>query len=74
MVRGELKVSWWVCYVVIRTLLMGFSSRFFSFSFFFFFCSSTTLPFSLPLSGKVSNEARGLFAYSCVPHSLYLRH
>lgn len=34
MVRGELKVSWWVCYVVIRTLLMGFSSRFF---FFFLF-------------------------------------
>lgn len=33
-VRGELKVSWWVCYAVIRTLLMGFRFLFFFFPFF----------------------------------------
>lgn len=30
---GELKVSWWVCYLVIRTLLIGFSFVSFFFPF-----------------------------------------
>lgn len=55
---GELKVSWWVCYLVIRTLLIGFS--FVS----FFFPSPS--PSSFSFCGKVSNEALRVYSLRSV--------
>ena len=65
-------MSWWVCYVVIRTLLMGFPSSFSAFSLSLSLSLSrfpvsplaVSPAFSLPFGGKVSNEARAVYLLS----------